>query len=275
MNYLRIGFSLLFCLMMPLTLVGQEKERSIVNNQVNEEEECREDDLTILISEEEIRANELAEAPRRVGLRIDLRRVFSGSPTIYTLLFFLSMVSVTLFLYTVLRWRTLGGYSDTFKKTLTRQLEQENFNEAYLLCQNKKDILSRMITSALRSQGFTKNDLESAMQREATLATSATWQRISILNDIALIAPMLGLMGTVLGMFYAFYDLNRSLDTISKLFDGLGISVGTTVAGLLVALLSLLLHTFCKHTLVRRLVLIEQEAHTFVSLLPKTTVRGE
>ena len=66
--------------------------------------------------------------------------------------------------------------------------------------------------------------------------TSFLWQKVSLLNDIAIVAPMLGLLGTVSGMFFAFYDLNRSLESISALFDGLGISVGTTLAGLVVAI---------------------------------------
>jgi biopolymer transport protein ExbB len=77
-----------------------------------------------------------------------------------------------------------------------------------------------------------------------------SWQKISLLSDIALLAPMIGLLGTVLGMFYAFYDVNRSIESLASLFDGLGVSVGTTVAGLLVALSSMALQTVLKHKLI-------------------------
>ena len=59
---------------------------------------------------------------------------------------------------------------------------------------------------------------------------------------------MIGLLGTVLGMFYAFYDLNRSMESISALFDGLGVSVGTTVGGLIVAILALMYSTRLQNT---------------------------
>ena len=77
-----------------------------------------------------------------------------------------------------------------------------------------------------------------------------SWQKLSLLSDIALLAPLIGLLGTVLGMFYAFYDVNRSIESLASLFDGLGVSVGTTVAGLLVALSAMILQTILKHKLI-------------------------
>ena len=71
---------------------------------------------------------------------------------------------------------------------------------------------------------------------------------------------MVGLLGTVLGMFYAFYDINRSTDSIKNLFDGLGISIGTTVSGLIVAVIAMMLHSIGKYRLTRSLAQVEQEA---------------
>ena len=61
-------------------------------------------------------------------------------------------------------------------------------------------------------------------------------------------------------MFYAFYNLNRSLEGISILFDGLGISVGTTLAGLVVAILAMVLCTLLKYRLTKSLTAVENEA---------------
>jgi biopolymer transport protein ExbB len=85
------------------------------------------------------------------------------------------------------------------------------------------------------------------------------WQRLSILSDIAQVAPMLGLLGTVMGMFYAFYDMNRSVESISQVFDGLGIAVATTVAGLVVSIVAVALHSILRFRLTRLLTLVESE----------------
>ncbi|MFA6502142.1 MAG: MotA/TolQ/ExbB proton channel family protein, partial [Parachlamydiales bacterium] len=103
--------------------------------------------------------------------------------------------------------------------------------------------------------------------------TTKFWQKIGLLNEIVVIAPMLGLLGTVLGMFYAFYDVNRSIDSISALFDGLGIAVGTTVAGLIVAILSMIFHTILKYRLIKMLNSIENEAFSLCYLINPVKTR--
>ena len=70
-------------------------------------------------------------------------------------------------------------------------------------------------------------------------------------------------------MFYSFYDVNRSIESINALFDGLGIAVGTTVMGLIVAILAMIFYTTLKYRLVRTLSLVENEA-VFISTLMNT-----
>jgi biopolymer transport protein ExbB len=106
-----------------------------------------------------------------------------------------------------------------------------------------------------------------AMKSEGKRASTAFWQRLSLLNDIVIIAPMLGLLGTVIGMFYAFYDVNRSIESINALFDGLGIAVGTTVVGLVVAILAMIFHTTLKYRVVKTLSLVENEALNLSALI--------
>jgi biopolymer transport protein ExbB len=110
-----------------------------------------------------------------------------------------------------------------------------------------------------------------AMKSEGKRASATLWQRLSLLNDVVIIAPMLGLLGTVIGMFYAFYDVNRSIESINALFDGLGIAVGTTVVGLIVAILSMVFYTMLKYQLVKTISHVENEA---LVLLPLIEARG-
>lgn len=265
-------------LLIPLSLFGKAPEPTkpqttkdfIVTNTEGTEGHLSADNWRILSEEEDPIAEEtLTPPPPPHKVTIDLRQVFKGSPYIYTVLLFLSMTTIFMWLYTILRWRVLAGYSDDLKKRLSELLINDKVSEAVLLCKNKRDILSRMVLASLSSSRTSRKEIEEIMGHVVKQASSATWQRIGILNDIAIISPMLGLMGTVVGMFYAFYDINRSMDSLTKLFDGLGISVATTIAGLCVALLSLLLHTYLKHRLIRRLHVIEQEAEYMLPLLIK------
>mgnify|MGYP002148684401 CR=1 FL=1 len=78
---------------------------------------------------------------------------------------------------------------------------------------------------------------------------------------------MLGLLGTVLGLFFAFYDNNRSAESIASIFDGLGVAIGTTVMGLIVAILGMILHTTLKYRIVNLLNSIENESLALVTLI--------
>jgi biopolymer transport protein ExbB len=200
-------------------------------------------------------------------IEINLRQVFSGSPIIYTVLFFLSTISFCVWIYTMLTIRSSGLLPPKIIKDLRNKLIKNQFDEAIDLCIKQKHFFCKMLASGIMARRHGLNMMVDTMKTEGKRSTVAFWQQISILNEIAIIAPMLGLLGTVLGMFYAFYDLNRSIESVSLLFDGLGISVGTTVAGLIVAILAMIFYSIAKYRLVRTLAIVENEAQSFAALI--------
>lgn len=201
------------------------------------------------------------------GIEVNLRKVFAGSPIIYTVLFLLSTISVCVWLYSMLTIRSIEFLPPKLVKDLRTKLTSNQFDEALDLCVNQKHFFCKMLASGILARKHGLNVMVDTMKSEGKRSTVTFWQRINILNEIAIIAPMLGLLGTVLGMFYAFYDLNRSIESVSLLFDGLGISVGTTVAGLIVAILAMILYSIAKYRLVKILATVENEAQGFAALI--------
>jgi biopolymer transport protein ExbB len=194
---------------------------------------------------------------------LNLKEIFSAAPVIYTILFLLSILAFTLWLYAVMTFRTQDPLLGRKGEELKRLLLEKKFDLALVYCQSeKKSIIAKLLHTAISARHLGAQYMVEAMKAEGKRAVSTTWQKISLLNDIVIVAPMLGLLGTVLGMFYAFYDLNRSAETLSSLFDGLGIAVGSTVTGLIVAILSMLFATTLKYRTMKALALIENEAIT-------------
>ena len=222
-----------------------------------------EDDIAAIEKEEK----EVAEAIKSDGIVIDLSQVFAGSPTIYIVLFALSIASVGIWVYALLSLRTNELIPAEPLKEVRIQLAAKNYKEALALCERTPTILFDMISTGIQSRTQGQNSMLELMKSEGRRSSTRLWQKTSLLNDIAVIAPMIGLLGTVLGMFYAFYDLNRSMESISALFDGLGVSVGTTVGGLIVAILALMFHAMTKYRLTRQLAVIETEAHSLANLI--------
>jgi len=83
------------------------------------------------------------------------------------------------------------------------------------------------------------------------------------LADIAAIAPLVGLLGTVLGMFKAFGGIAADVSAGAKpvvLAQGVSQAIITTIAGLVIAIPCLFFHALYRRRAMRRIAEIEQEA---------------
>jgi biopolymer transport protein ExbB len=200
---------------------------------------------------------------------IDIKKIFSSSPFIYGALSLLSIGSMAIWLYTLATFRTKDIMPGPYLANLRALLEAQAWSQAKEVCHQQPNLLSSIINAGLITRELGPSVMIDAMKAEGKRASTPFWQRLSLLNDIAIVAPMLGLLGTVIGMFYAFYDVNRSVESINALFDGLGIAVGTTVAGLIVAILSMIFSTTLKFRLVKTLSHVENEAVALSALIPR------
>lgn len=222
---------------------------------------------TVLHDQELANLEAEVNAEKPPGITIDIGQVFSGSPIIYSTLLILSIGTFCLWLYSMFALRNSQVLPENTVKSLREMIENQQYEEALTLCKQQDSILFRMLATGLNTRQLGQQGMLDAMKAEGKRSATSLWQKIHLLNDVAIIAPMLGLLGTVLGMFYAFYDLNRSMESISALFDGLGVSVGTTVGGLVVAILAMLFYSMSKYRLVRQLTTVETEAEVLASMI--------
>jgi len=203
---------------------------------------------------------------------LNLKEVFLASPIIYSILLLMNICSSVILLYTFLTFKPKDLIpKDTFEEIRSR-LVKEDFDGALSFCENKNDLLAKMITSGINARKHGAQFMMDTIKSEGRRATQSFWHRVGILNDIVVVAPMLGLLGTVIGMFYAFYDINRSIESLTALFDGLGIAVGTTVAGLIVAIIAMGFHAILKYRMIKTLQVVENNAVSLASLI--TTKEG-
>jgi biopolymer transport protein ExbB len=198
---------------------------------------------------------------------LNLKEIFLASPIIYTILGVLSIAAFAIWIVCLITFREKNNISDSFKKSLRNHLLKKDYEKAANFCDSNNSLFSSILSSAIKARTHGPQFISDSMKSKGQRYSAKFWQRISLLNDIVVIAPMLGLLGTVIGMFYAFYDMNRSIDSISALFDGLGIAIGTTVAGLIVAILAMIFHATLKFRLIKILNLVDNEAHDLSFLI--------
>ncbi|MCH9631792.1 MAG: Tol-Pal system protein TolQ [Chlamydiae bacterium] len=220
----------------------------------------------LLMASSLLNAQELQQ-PNILKSNLDLVKVFKGAPIIYSVLILLSVVAFIIWLYSFFTLKLSDMMPSNFIHQIRTQLTERRFDAALITCQQDQNFSSNVIACGIAARKHGPQVMMEAMHAEGKRCSNALWQRISILNDIAVVAPMLGLLGTVLGMFYAFYDANRSQESFSSIFDGLGVAMGTTVLGLFVAIAAMIFHTTLKYRVVRLMSCIENEALSLGSLI--------
>lgn len=217
-------------------------------------------------------ANEGESASIPSSLSINLAEVFNGSPLIYLTLIFLSIVSFSIWIYSLCTLRLSEMMPSDFIEKIRTQLAEQQFESALKACKQENNFTSKVLQRGIASRKLGNEMMLSAMQAEGRRSGNRLWQRISLLNEIAIIAPMIGLLGTVIGLFFAFYDSNRSktLENLDAIFDGLGMAVGTTVAGLIVAIVAMIFYTLLKFKVTNLLSTIESESYALITTIDES-----
>jgi biopolymer transport protein ExbB len=197
----------------------------------------------------------------------DIIKVFQSCPVIYSLLIFLSLIAITVWVYSIITLRINDMMPEEFVNQIKELLAKKHYEEALNLCKQENNFCSSIIAAGIAARKHGPQVMIESMQSEGRRVGNSLWQRISLLNEIAVLAPMLGLLGTVLGLFFAFYDSNRTSESIAAIFDGLGIAVGTTVVGLIVALMAMLFYSTLKFRVINVLNVIENESLSLVNMI--------
>ncbi len=210
--------------------------------------------------------DQLVPSPQPEGY-LDLIKVFKSCPIIYTLLILMSLASMTIWTYSMITLRLSNMMPNDFIAQLRKLFLEKQYDTALSACEQQNSFAASLLSTALLSRKHGPQVMMESIKSEGRRAANSLWQRLSLLNEISVIAPMLGLLGTVVGLFFAFYDSSRSLDSITSVFDGLGIAIGTTVVGLVVSILSMIFYTTLKFRMIGLITTIENESLDMVRLI--------
>jgi len=116
--------------------------------------------------------------------------------------------------------------------------ENEQYEEALQLCESEDNLLSRIVSSGLAKVDKGYEAMEESMTETAEQSALVLHQKLSYLTLIYSVAPMLGLLGTVVGMVISFSMLaaKGGVANAADLAGGISMALVTTVEGLVVAI---------------------------------------
>ncbi len=146
-------------------------------------------------------------------------------------------------------------------------------DSAISLCKNADTPLSRMIEKGLKRLGKPLNDINSAIENVGKLEVSKLEKNIAALATVAGAAPMIGFLGTVIGMVKAFYDMSMAGNNIdiALLSTGIYQAMVTTIGGLIVGIIAYVFYNILVARVEKVVFLLEARATEFMDVLHEPT----
>jgi len=156
-----------------------------------------------------------------------------------------------------------------FMNNIRDFIHNGRIDSAVVLCKNNNTPIARMIEKGLARIGKPLNDINTAIENVGKLEVSRLEKNIAGLATISGAAPMLGFLGTVIGMIRAFYDMSMAGNNIdiSLLSTGIYQAMVTTVAGLIVGIIAYVCYNILVAKVEKLVFILEARSTEFMDVL--------
>ena len=148
-----------------------------------------------------------------------------------------SIIMVTFIIQNVLTLRADKIAPPTLVQSLRDTLAAGNYQEAWEICNANRNYLANVLKAALARMGRGKEAVEEAISEHGLREATVIRTRNSYLSVIGVISPMIGLLGTVIGMMGAFAVLGqKGIADPRALASSIGEVLLATASGLFIAI---------------------------------------
>jgi len=127
--------------------------------------------------------------------------------------------------------------------------------------------LGRVLSAGIRNYNSSREIMKEAVEESGRAVAHDLGRYLTTLGTIASVAPLLGLLGTVIGMVEIFGSQTPSGGNPAVLAHGISVALYNTAFGLIVAIPSMIFYRFFRGKVDALLVEMEQQALTLVELL--------
>ena len=158
---------------------------------------------------------------------------------------------------------------ESFLKSIKNFVEQKDIQAAKTLCKNTDNPVSRMIEKGIDRIDKPMTDISAAIENQGKLEVYKMENNLANLATIAGAAPMIGFLGTVIGMIVAFHEMasaggNIDVEMLSK---GIYTAMVTTVGGLVVGIIAYIAYNFLVSKIDKVIFKLEASTTEFLDLL--------
>lgn len=181
----------------------------------------------------------------------------------------LALISIYVFIERALVIRSASRQDQHFMQRIKDYIHEGNIEEAHRLCRQTNTPYARLIDKGISRIGRPMNDVLVTIENTGNIEVAALGKGLPWLATTAAGAPMLGFLGTVIGMVQSFYSLASagSAAGISVLADGIYQALVTTVAGLIVGIVALFAYNYLVAAINGVMRSLETKTMEFMDLL--------
>ena len=164
----------------------------------------------------------------------------TGGIIIITVLFIMLFVALVIYFERLSAIKAASKVDPNFMNQIKTYIKSGNVDGAKILCQQSNTPVANLVRKGVTRIGKPLEDINKAIENAGTLEVYKLEKNVSILATVAGAAPMIGFLGTVVGMILAFHNMATAGGQIEVdvLAQGIYTAMTTTVAGLIVGIIA-------------------------------------
>ena len=164
----------------------------------------------------------------------------AASSVILGILFVLLFVTLYLYFERYFAIKAASKIDDNFMNQIKDHISNHKVEAAMSLCAKTDAPVARLIEKGISRIGKPLDDINAAIENAGTLEVYKLERNVSVLATVSGAAPMLGFLGTVVGMILAFHEMASSggQAEMGMLASGIYTAMTTTVGGLVVGIIA-------------------------------------
>jgi len=180
-----------------------------------------------------------------------------------------SFVAVYIFVERVLTINKANQSPEAFIGKIKELVQKGDINGARLLCAQFDSPIARMIEKGVARIGSPLKNIEASIENVGKIELFKLEKNLSILATVSGAAPMMGFLGTVIGMVEAFIAIAQEEGSVSPklLSSGIYTAMITTVAGLIVGIMAYLAYNYLVTRVSKVVHRMEYSSIEFIDLL--------
>ena len=181
----------------------------------------------------------------------------------------MSVIAVFIFVERFLAIRNAGHDDKLFMDRIRDYIKNNDISSAVNFCRVTNTAAARIIERGISRMGKPAAEIQTAIENTSNLEIAIMERRLPVLATIAGGAPMIGFLGTVIGMVEAFWQMSNAGGNIdiSLLSGGIYQAMITTVGGLVVGIIALFAYNYLVSKVDSVVNEIEAKSLTFMDII--------